>query len=163
MFLKSLSSPTPSMLRRTFLAVPYIHTNYTPQQFLANCIGSSIKIMIIPLNSKNVPVASNRDSTKTSTKTLNHSTWPPPSLAKYLGTIVGNWIAMTSSSNGKWLSKHQIKKEDNFLTYLTMILTLSNQLILEVDLGCKSSVIPICYALTWQGPSPIMLLLESTD
>jgi len=57
--------------------------------------------MIIPLNSGNVPVTSNGDSTKTSTKTLNHSTQPPPSLAKYLGTIAGNWIAMTSPSNGE--------------------------------------------------------------
>jgi len=57
--------------------------------------------MIIPLNSGNVPVASNGDSTKTSTKTLNHSTRPSPSLAKYLGTIAGNWIAMTLPSNGE--------------------------------------------------------------
>jgi len=57
--------------------------------------------MIIPLNSGNVPVASNGDSTKMSTKTLNHSTQPSPSLAKYLGTIAGNWIATTLPSNGE--------------------------------------------------------------
>jgi len=57
--------------------------------------------MIIPLNSGNVPVTSNGDSTKTSTKIPNHSTQPPPSRAKYLGTIAGNWIAMISPSNGE--------------------------------------------------------------
>jgi len=36
-----------------------------------------------------------------STKTLNHSIRPPPSLAKYLGIIAGNQIATTLSSNRK--------------------------------------------------------------
>jgi len=89
------------MLRRTFSAAPHIYINYIPQLFLANCDGSSIKVVIIPLNSGNVPVVSNGDSTKTSIKTLNHSTQPLPSLAKFLGTIAGNWIATTSSSNGE--------------------------------------------------------------
>ena len=163
MSLKSLSLPTLFMLWKTFSAAPHIHINYIPQPFLANCDSSSTKVMIIPLNSGNVPVTSNGDSTKTSTKTLNHSTQPPPSLAKYLGTIAGNWIVMTSPSNGEWLSKHWTEKENNSLTYLTMILTLLNQLIPEADLGCKSSVIQIRYTLVWQGPSPIMLLLESTN
>jgi len=92
---------TPSMLQRTFSAAPHIHINYIPQPFLANCDGSSTKVVIIPLNSGNVPVISNGDSTTTSTKTLNHSTQPLPSLAKFLGTITGNWIVMTSSSNGE--------------------------------------------------------------
>jgi len=74
MSLKSSSLPTPFMLRKIFSAAPHIHINYIPQPFLANCNGSSTKVMIIPLNSGNVPVASNGDSTKTSTKTPNHST-----------------------------------------------------------------------------------------
>jgi len=55
-----------------------------------NYNGSSTKAKIIPLNSGSVPVASNEGFTKTSTKTLNHSIRPPPSLAKHLGTIAGN-------------------------------------------------------------------------
>jgi len=73
MFPKSLSLLTPSMLQRTFLTAPRIHINCIPWPFLMNCDGSSTKAKIIPLNSGNVPVASNGGSTKTSTKTLNHS------------------------------------------------------------------------------------------
>jgi len=87
------------MLQRIFSTAPCIHINHILWPFLANYDGSSTKAKIIPLNSGSVPVVSNGGSTKTLTKTLNHSIQSPPSLAKHLGTIAGNWIATTSSSN----------------------------------------------------------------
>ena len=163
MFPKSPSLPTSFMLWRTFSTALHIHINHTPRPFSANCDNSSTKAKTIPLNSGNVPVASNGGSIKISTKTPNHSIWLPPSLAKHLGTIAENWIMTTSSSNGKWLSKHWMEKENNSLTYLMTTLTLLNQLIPKVDLGCKSSVTPILYVFGQQEPSPITHLLENTD
>ena len=151
------------MLWRTFSTAPCIHINHIPWPFLANCNSSSTKAKIIPLNSGSVPVTSNGGSTKTSTKTLNHSIWPPPSPANHPGTIAENWIVTTSSSNGEWLSKHWMEKENNSLTYWTMTLTLLNWLIPKVDLGCKSSVTPTHYVLILQEPLPITPLLENID
>ena len=58
--------------------------------------------------------------------------------------------------------KHQMEKENNSLTYLMTTLTLSNWFIPKVNLGFKSSVTSIHYALVQQEPLPITPLLENT-
>ena len=140
MYPKFLLSLTPSILQRTFSTALYIHINHIPQLFSANYDISSTKVKTIPLNSRSVQVISNRSSTKTQTKTLNHSIQLSSSLAKHLGTIA----------------------EKQTSTYSTMTLTLSSQCIPKVDLGCKFLVTPTLYALMLQEPLPIMHLLENT-
>ena len=81
-------------------------SNSTLQRFFVNCKSSSTLTASIPLNSGNVQVVSNGDSTTTLIKTPNHSTQFPHSLTKFLGTSARKLTAILSSTSGKWCSKH---------------------------------------------------------
>ena len=162
-FPRSSSPLILSIWPRKYLTHYHISSKFTQWPYSAIFISSLLTTKTIWLNSGSVLVDSTRIYTKLLIKIQRPSIPCPYTLAKCYGITVGKSNVIISWTLGKWPSKLQMAKEDNFSTYLMITSMLLNLLMLKKILGSNYLDIQTRYVhMLWEQLS-IMLWLVNTD
>jgi len=138
------------MQQKRYLTINPILIRSTQQPSFVNFSNFSLQVKKIPSNSGNAPAISNRDFTNPSTKIWSCSIHSPYSQVNYLRITAKKSIASTSSIFGRWHFKHWMEKVDTFLTWLMIIVKISNHLTSKRAHGSNYLVTQTHYALMLQ-------------
>ena len=137
------------MLQKIFSIHHHIFFKFICYPSFTNSKSSLQFIRKIWLNSRNVLTNVTGCFIKQSTKKPNHLTQFLISLANHHGTSAGKKNTMIFSICGKWFSKPQIWKDNNSLTYETLITISLNPLISKAACGLNFLVILTLYVQKW--------------